>query len=91
MKTVQYFSDEYLEQCKAMSPEQIIQYLDDFRQLHGSRTKAKSKLISLKVPEDLLAVFKQQAVRHGTPYQTQIKKLMKAWVSVQDNSTPARP
>jgi predicted DNA binding CopG/RHH family protein len=91
MKTVQYFCDEYLEQCKAMSPEQIIQFLDDFRRLHGARPPAKSKLISLKVPEDLLAVFKQQAARLGTPYQTQIKKLMKAWVTEPDSSTPAQP
>jgi len=82
MKPVQYFSDEYLAQCKDMTPEQIIQFLDDFRQLHGQRNKSRSrsKLISLKVPENLLNIFKKQAALTGTPYQTQIKTLMKEWV-----------
>ena len=82
MKPVQYFSDEYLAQCKDMTPEQIIQFLDDFRQLHGQQNKSRSrsKLISLKVPENLLNIFKKQATLVGTPYQTQIKILMKEWV-----------
>lgn len=80
MKPVQYFSDEYLEQCREMTPDQIIQFLDDFRRLHGTKTPSKSKLISIKVPENLLNTFKLQAAREGTPYQTKIKNLMKAWV-----------
>ena len=81
MKPVQYFSDAYLEHCREMTPDQIIQYLEDFRQLHGAQTQRKSKLISIKIPENLLNVFKAQATREGTPYQTQIKVLMKEWVS----------
>lgn len=80
MKPVQYFSDEYLEQCRGMTPDQIIQFLDDFRQLHGANMPSKSKLISIKVPENLLNTFKVQATRQGTPYQTKIKALMRAWV-----------
>ena len=82
MKPVQYFSDEYLEQCRKMTQDQIIQFLDDFRQLHGqgNRAKSRSKLISIKIPENLLNVFKKQATLAGTPYQTQIKALMKEWV-----------
>ena len=79
MKAIQYFSDEYLEQCRDMTPDQIIRFLDDFRRLHGSRP-AKSKLISIKVPEDLLNAFKARAGMANTPYQAQIKLLMKAWV-----------
>jgi predicted DNA binding CopG/RHH family protein len=84
MRPVQYFSDEYLAQCRDMTPEQIIQFLDDFRQLHGQRKeiRSRSKLISIKVPENLLNVFKKQAALAGTPYQTQIKKLMTDWVLV---------
>lgn len=83
MKPVQYFSDEYLRQCREMTPEQIIQFLDDFRQLHGAGIRSQSKLISIKVPENLLNAFKTQAVLAGVPYQTQIKTLMKAWVLSQ--------
>ena len=79
MKTVQYFSDEYLERCRGMTPEQILRFLDDFRRLHGS-SPVKSKLISIKVPEDLLNAFKTRAAIANTPYQAQIKVLMKDWL-----------
>lgn len=97
MKAVQKFSDEYLERCAQMTPEQIAKFLDDFRKLHGGRNrlqpvvndqvtndqakqKPRSKLISLKVPEDLLNVFKTKAALTNTPYQTQIKVLMREWL-----------
>jgi len=81
MRPVQYFSEEYLEKCKEMTPEQIIQFLDDFRILHSSIETSKSKLISIKVPENLLNTFKTKSKLKEVPYQTQIKKLMKAWVT----------
>jgi predicted DNA binding CopG/RHH family protein len=84
MKTLQYFSDDYLQQCRAMTPDQIIQFLDDFRQLHGAPEQSKSKPISIKVPENLLNAFKMRATLAGVPYQTQIKTLMKAWVTQSD-------
>ena len=84
MRPVQYFSDEYLEQCREMTPDQIIQFLDDFRQLHGEKLPSKSKLISIKVPENLLNAFRTRAALAGVPYQTQIKVLMKTWVTQSD-------
>lgn len=83
MRPVQYFSDDYLEQCRALSAEQILQYLDDFRCLLAAQP-GPSKLISIKVPEDLLSAFRVKAGIAGTPYQTQIKALMRAWVLDQD-------
>lgn len=66
MKTVQYFTGEYLEQCRRMTPDQIIRFVEDFRRLHGVRAadapRRKSQL-------------------SGRPYQTQIKTLMKDWVT----------
>lgn len=79
MKTIQYFSEKYLEQCRGMTPDQVIRFLDDFRQLHGTEMSA-SKLISIKVPQDLLNTFKRKSKLTNTPYQTQIKLLMKHWV-----------
>ena len=79
MKTVQRFTHENLEHGKNLTADQILRFLDDFRRLHGSQPP-KSKLISMKVPEDLLNAFRTQARMAGTPYQTQIKRLMKAWV-----------
>ena len=80
MKTVQRFTRENLEHGKNLTADQILRFLDDFRCLHGSQPR-KSKLISMKVPEDLLNAFRTRARMAGMPYQTQIKRLMKAWVS----------
>ncbi len=81
MRPVQYFSKEYLEQCRSMRPEQIVRFLDDFRLLHGAaRGITKSRLISIKVPEPLLSAFKTKAGLSGIPYQTQIKRLMSRWL-----------
>jgi len=79
MKALQRFTTDYLDSCREMTPNQIIQFLDDFRRLHGTKP-TPSKLISIKVPTDLLGAFKAKAVMANTPYQTQIKALMKAWV-----------
>lgn len=79
MRHVQKFSDEYLERCREMSHDEIVRFLDDFRRIHGN-TRTRSRLISIKVPEDLLAAFKAKARLCNVPYQTQIKKLMTAWL-----------
>ena len=62
-----------------MTADQIVRFLDDFRRLHGG-TPARSQAISIKVPADLLRAFKARAALAKTPYQTQIKALMKTWV-----------
>ena len=81
MKTVQFFTDEYLEECKKLTPDQIIKYLEDYRNLHYSIKKDKSKLISMKVPESMLRSFKTKAQLKGQPYQSIIKELMIKWLS----------
>jgi predicted DNA binding CopG/RHH family protein len=85
MRPVQHFTPEYLAACRDMTPDQIIRFLEDFRRLHGGRaagaTRVRTRLISLKVPEDLLEAFKVKARLESTPYQTQIKALMQAWVT----------
>lgn len=76
MRPVQYFSDEYLAQCREMSPLEIARFLDGFRLLQGSAVKSRSKLISLKVPEPLLQTFQRHCALRGEKYQTKIKELM---------------
>ncbi len=80
MRPVQYFTDEYLRQCREMKPEQVLRFLEDFRELQKARKPVKSKLISIKMPEDLLEAFKAKASRKGRAYQTQIKDLMREWL-----------
>jgi predicted DNA binding CopG/RHH family protein len=78
-RSVQKFSDEYLQRCRELSAEEIVRFPEDFRRLRGAAT-ARSRLISLKAPEPLLATFRAKARLHGVPYQTQIKNLMQAWL-----------
>ena len=78
-KTIQYFTKDYLDRCKGMTPDQIIEFLENYRMLLSS-VPQKSKLISLKIEPSLLNAFKQRAELEGVPYQTQIKKLMKEWL-----------
>ena len=83
MKPVQYFNDDYLAQTRKATPEQVLAYLEQFRLLQGSSLEAtpvKSKLISLKVHEDLLATFRARCEIEGLKYQSQIKVLMKRWL-----------
>lgn len=75
-KALQIFTDEYLEHCKQLSPDQIVKFLDEFRLIAQDGRKTKSKLISIKVAEDLLEAFKFKAKIDGLPYQTIIKDLM---------------
>ncbi len=84
MKTVQYFTKEYLELCKGLSSAEILEFMENFRLLHTRNTK--SKLISMKVPEALLESFKFQARLQRVPYQRQIKILMEEWL--QNRNSP---
>ena len=87
MRPVQKFSDEYLERCSEMSSDEIVRFLEDFRRIHGNKP-SKSRLISIKIPEDLLAAFKAKAKLSNVRYQTQIKNLMTAWLTDFSRSHP---
>jgi len=78
MRPVQFFSDEYLEQCKHATPETILEFLESFRLMNGPT--GKSKLISIKVPIYLLEGFRRKCELREMKYQTQIKKLMEQWM-----------
>jgi uncharacterized protein (DUF4415 family) len=81
-RALQKFSKEYLDQCKEMKPEEIVRFVEDFRILYGQSKPSKSKLISIKIPEDLLEAFRTKANLSGVPYQTQIKNLMAQWLGL---------
>lgn len=78
-RPVQTFSDEYLARCRELSAMDIVRFLDHFKRIHG-HVESRSRLISLKVPEPLLAAFKIESRLRGIPYQTQIKNLMRQWL-----------
>ncbi len=78
-KPIQYFNKEYVERCRDLTPEQILEFLEDFRQMM-SEVPEKCHPISLKVEPSLLKAFKFKSKMSGVAYQTQIKNLMKAWI-----------
>jgi predicted DNA binding CopG/RHH family protein len=82
-KTVQYFTKEYLERCKLLKPEQIIEFLENYRTL-VSRVPEKCQPISIKIEPSLLKAFKLKASLEGIPYQTKIKQLMREWIGVRE-------
>ncbi len=78
MRPVQHFSDAYLAQARRSSPDEIAEFLENFREMHAP--DAPSRLISMKVPEPLLASFKLRCKLEGSRYQTKIKELMREWL-----------
>ncbi len=79
MKALQILSDEQLRQGRRLTADQVLAFLEDFRRLHAGKP-APGKLISIKISGDLLNAFKTKASLHHTPYQTQIKTLMRDWL-----------
>jgi len=80
MRPTQYFLKEYRERCSARTPGQILAFLEDFRLLHSHQVKPKIRLISIKIPEPLLAAFREKCKQAAVPYQTQIKIIMDKWL-----------
>lgn len=83
-KIVQYFTKEYLLRCSKCTPDQIIEFLEQYRTL-VIKVPEKCQLISLKIEPSLLHSFKQKAKLEGTPYQTKIKMLMRNWLLKDKN------
>lgn len=85
MRAVQYFSDEALERSRALTTDQVITFVENFRILHAPNfTQSKSQLISIRIPESLLTAFRVHAELKGKKYQTMIKELMIA--SLEDRT-----
>jgi hypothetical protein len=78
-KVVQKFSAEYLKSCANATPTQVVEFLESYRLLQGSKD-IESVLISLRVPSDLLSAFKKKCEISEEKYQTQIKKLMRRFI-----------
>lgn len=80
MRPVQLASKSQLLNQDLDDVTPIVQFLEDFRAMVDPRAQNKSILISIKIPEPLLAAFKFKASQKKTPYQTMIKTLMTQWL-----------
>ncbi len=63
------------------TPDEVVEFLENFRILQDPQAKLPLKLISMKVDVPLLAAFKLKAAQEGVPYQTKIKQLMREWLA----------
>lgn len=79
-RPIQYFTDEYLELCGEMSATQVCEFLEDYRHVAAAGYTIPRKAISVRVQVPLLEAFRAKAAAEGVPYQTQIQRLMQAWV-----------
>lgn len=82
-RAVQYFTQDYIERSKKLTPTEIADFLEDYRKVF-SLDEGKKKLISMRVPEKLLELFRKKAQLHGQKYQSKIVDLMRSWVFDQD-------
>lgn len=80
MKSVFHFSPDYLERCKSLTTDQIVQFLDNYRKVYAGISAVKSKSVGLKVSDYLLDVFRTRCALEGVEYQAQINKLMREWL-----------
>lgn len=59
----------------------ILEFLENFQALANPQAKLPSRLISIKIPEPLLAAFRFKSEKAGIAYQVMIKKLMTEWIA----------
>lgn len=78
-KTIQYFDKDYLKRCADLTPDQILEFIENYRML-VTQTHEKCQLISLRIEPSLLKAFKTKSRLSGIQYQTKIKQLMREWM-----------
>jgi predicted DNA binding CopG/RHH family protein len=79
-KAIQRLTKEQIEWGLSLSIEERLKFANNFMLLAHNSSDAKSKPISIKIPEDLLRLFRAKCASQKLTYQTQIKELMKQWL-----------
>ena len=64
---------------KKLTPDQTIDFLDNFQSVINGKDK-KTKLISLRIPENILESFKVLTQEKNQKYQSIIVHLMREWI-----------
>lgn len=75
-KALQLHSARRLDEDRQLTAEQALEFLEQFSQL-AAGDEGPRKLISLRVPERLLELFRAKAQRNGRRYQSEIVRLMR--------------
>ena len=64
---------------KKLTPNQVLEFLDNFQCVVHGQDK-KTKLISMRVPENVLQSFKTLTKDKNQKYQSVIVQLMRDWI-----------
>lgn len=64
---------------KKLTPDQTLDFLDNFQKVMSGKDK-KTKLISLRIPENILESFKVLTQEKNQKYQSIIVHLMREWI-----------
>lgn len=67
---------------RQLKKDEILRFLDAFQKV-AQGDEGKRKLISLRVPEKLLDLFRKKSEAASLPYQTQLVGLMRQWVTAE--------
>ena len=81
-KGLQKFKKKDLSQIGNTDATQIAKFLEDFQHMIAG-IDDKTKMISLRVPENILSAFKFKAERRNLKYQSLIIDLMRKWIQEQ--------
>lgn len=64
---------------KKVTPDEAVQFLEDFR-LMMSRKDKEAKLISIRIPENILNTYKTEAKLNGQKYQSLMVEAMRQYL-----------
>ncbi len=81
-KGLQKLKKKDLSESGMNDATQIAKFLEDF-QLMIAGIDDKTKMISLRVPENILSAFKFKAEKRNLKYQSLIIDLMRKWIQEQ--------
>jgi predicted DNA binding CopG/RHH family protein len=70
---------QFHKKTERLTPEQTLLFLSDFAHIAYDRDE-KTEPISLRVPRNVLNVFKILAKERGHKYQSVIVQLMRNWI-----------
>jgi predicted DNA binding CopG/RHH family protein len=81
-KGLQKLKKKDISQLSNTDATQIAKFLEDFQHMIAG-VDDKTKMISLRVPANILSAFKFKAERQNLKYQSLIIDLMRKWVQEQ--------
>ena len=84
MKAVQYFTEEYLEQCRGASPEAVLEYLENFRLMLAQ--ESDEDCLKLDLPASLIHRLRIKCGQEGGDASAIVEALIEAWLNADQLS-----